>query len=352
MTLRRIDSVEELHRYLQAALQLEHSTLPPYLVALYSIRPSTNEDAARILHSVAVEEMLHMVLVANILNAVGGSPDLTVDGFIPAYPAHLPDGERDFEVRVGPFSRDAIATFLQIERPGVSASGDTHVERARSKRALLPAFVDVAHRTKHFFSIGEFYREIDRGLQWLDAHLASRGEHLFVGDPARQVTPSFRYSGGGEIIAVGDLASARAAIRLICEQGEGLGGAIYDEEDELSHYYRLEQIALGRYYQPGDSAGHPSGPTFDVEWDAVYPIPTDARLTTFPDDPILLADIHAFAHAYWAFLVHLTTALSGRPDLLDDAVGEMYDLKKRMIALFQTVLPDGAAAAPAFGGLA
>ena len=34
--------------------------------------------------------------------------------------------------------------------------------------------------------------------------------------------PEYYYSGGGELIAVTDLESARAAIRLISEQGEGL----------------------------------------------------------------------------------------------------------------------------------
>ena len=34
MTLRRITTVEDLHAYLQVALQLEHATIPPYLTAL------------------------------------------------------------------------------------------------------------------------------------------------------------------------------------------------------------------------------------------------------------------------------------------------------------------------------
>ncbi len=32
-------------RYLHAAMQLEHATIPPYLTALYSIHPGTNSDA-------------------------------------------------------------------------------------------------------------------------------------------------------------------------------------------------------------------------------------------------------------------------------------------------------------------
>src|ERR671927_1549504 len=98
MPLHRITSVEELHSYLRAALQLEHATSPPYLTALYSIKPETNSDAFHVIRVVAVEEMLHLTLVANVLNAIGGRPNLTGAHFVPAYPAYLPNGEKDFQV--------------------------------------------------------------------------------------------------------------------------------------------------------------------------------------------------------------------------------------------------------------
>ena len=45
MCLTHITTREQLHQYLYAAMQLEHATIPPYLTALYSIRPGTNADA-------------------------------------------------------------------------------------------------------------------------------------------------------------------------------------------------------------------------------------------------------------------------------------------------------------------
>jgi len=339
MNLRRIDSVEELRRYLQVALQLEHSTIPPYMTALYSIHPGTNPDSTQIIHTVVVEEMLHLVLVANMLNAIGGSPDFTLPGFVPLYPAHLPDGETDFEVGIRPFSRAAIETFLQIERPGAASEEIDFIQRARSPLALLPGFGDSDASDMHFYSIGEFYAEIDRGLHWLHAEMTARGEVLFTGDPTRQVTPSFRYSGGGEILAVYDLASADAAIRLICEQGEGLGGRIYDEEDELSHYYQFEQVLLGRYYQSGDLPGQPSGATFDVDWFAVYPVRTNARLTDYPEGCETYNAACEFNIAYQDFLALLTRAHNGEPELLETAVGVMYQLKDLVSKLIVTPIP-------------
>lgn len=355
MTLHRIDSVKELHNYLHAALQLEHATIPPYLTALYSIHPVTNGDASRIIRVVVVEEMLHLTLVANVLNAVGGEPDLTVPGFVPTYPAYLPDAETDFQVSLRPFSRSAIDTFMQIERPA-SGEGDdlALVARSRPAGALLPPVSDDVGTELHFYSIGEFYEEISRGLRALHGEMAARGESLFVGDPARQVTPEFYYSGGGEVIPVVDLESACAAVRLIGEQGEGLGGGIYDEESELSHYYRFEQLLLGRYYLPGDEAGHPSGDTFDVDWSAAYPTKVDAQLSDYPAGSALHAAVSSFVGAYQGFLGQLTEAFTGRPELLIPAVGEMFRIKELLLRIIRNPMPgmDGVNAAPVFGAQA
>ena len=87
-------------------MQLEHGTIPPYLTALYSMHPGTNSDAFHVIRVVVVEEMLHLTLAANIMNAVGGTPDLTRPDFVPNYPAYLPDGETDFQVDVEAFSRE------------------------------------------------------------------------------------------------------------------------------------------------------------------------------------------------------------------------------------------------------
>ena len=89
---------------------------------------------------VAVEEMLHLTLAANVLNAAGGTPDLTGPGFVPSYPAYLPDGEDDFQVDLQRFSPDAVETFLKIERPGKAperggAAARRHdTERAAARR--------------------------------------------------------------------------------------------------------------------------------------------------------------------------------------------------------------------------
>ena len=59
--------VQEL---LQEAIKVEHGTIPLYLTNLYSIN-NQSSFAAMAMKSVVMEEMLHMVHAANVLNAIG-----------------------------------------------------------------------------------------------------------------------------------------------------------------------------------------------------------------------------------------------------------------------------------------
>ena len=69
-------SLAAVQAALQQAVELEHATIPLYLYALYSLVPGKNDAIAAIIQSVVVEEMLHMTLACNVLNAIGGAPDI------------------------------------------------------------------------------------------------------------------------------------------------------------------------------------------------------------------------------------------------------------------------------------
>ncbi len=246
MPTSRIKTIGDLKDYLYVAMKIEHATIPPYLTALYSIYPLTNSDATHILRVVAVEEMLHLTLAANILNAIGGRPDLTAPGFVPEYPAYLPDGEHDFKVDLQGFSECAIETFLKIERPRMAPSEDKRVVPREVSGAVSLAKVP-GEPGMHFYSIGEFYEEIIRGLHHLHDTI---GDAMFTGESSRQVTSEYYYNGGGELFPVDDLASAVRAARAIIEQGEGKDFGLYTSEGELAHDYRFEQLKLGRIIRP------------------------------------------------------------------------------------------------------
>lgn len=85
-------TIEELRRNLQTALEVEHSTIPTYLTALATIKKNYNTEVQAIFEQILIQEMLHLALAANLLNAVGGNPVLFSENFIPLYPTRLPGG--------------------------------------------------------------------------------------------------------------------------------------------------------------------------------------------------------------------------------------------------------------------
>jgi hypothetical protein len=341
----KITTVEELRKYLHIAMKVEHATIPPYLLALYSIHPGSNYDATQVLRVIVVEEMLHLTLAANLLNAIGGKPNLTAAGFVHTYPTGLPDGEDDFEVPLQPFSKDAIDIFLKIERPAEAPSESARfVARKTNQNALnkSPLGPDL-----HYFSIGEFYEEIRRGFDYLHALY---GDEMFSGAPAKQVTAEYFYSGGGKLFPVTDLCSAQKAINLIIEQGEGFGGGIYNDETELAHFYRFEELKFEQHYQKGDKPHSPTGPVFRVEWDKVYNFKKNAKLCDYPAGSELHMAAIAFNEGYSLFLALLTDAFNGMPELLMKAVPQMFSLRNSILRLIHNPIPgcDGLNAAPTF----
>jgi hypothetical protein len=356
-SLKLITTVEELYYYLIQGMKIEHATLPPYLTALYSMKPGSNLEAFHIIRAIAVEEMLHFTLAANVFNAVGGNIKtvLTDPDFIPTYPTRLPTGETDFEVSLAKFSPETVETFLKIER-SQEVDEDKPLVVSRSKQEFLK--VRGYDPTYSYYSIGLFYAEVIRGLQALDREYKSKGKNLFSGDPSKQITRDYYYDGAGEIIPVYDLRSAVRALRVIQEQGEGSRhGTIYDAERKLCHYYRFQQLALGRYYVidkddplKSDQPDHPTGDTFIVDWDAVYPVLENAELSAYPEGSELYTAAQEFQQAYRQFLAQIEFSFNGHPEKLLPAVGGMFKLRDLATRLIRNPVPgrDGVHAAPIY----
>jgi hypothetical protein len=279
--------------------------------------------------------MLHLSLAANVLNAVGGIPDLTRSDFVPSYPTYLPDGEEEFVVNLAAFSKDSVASFLKIERPRKPQRGDRLVSRQSRTQGFLVALEGLPPDT-HFYSIGEFYDAILDGLRQL---YEEHGAAIFCGDPRRQIGPEHYYSGGGTLYPVTGIETAVRALQFIIEQGEGYTESVFDADGELAHYYRFEQLILGQYYQMGDKAGAPSGPHFDAEWDETFRLLPNARLSDYPAGSELQAAAAAFCSEYGTLLGRLSRAFCGEPGLLDQATTSMFALKQLANALVRNPIP-------------
>ncbi|MFE4723733.1 ferritin-like protein, partial [Streptomyces sp. NPDC056728] len=109
----------ELHSLLRTALALEHATIPPYLTAMYSLKDGKNREVGDIIRSVVMQEMLHLALIGNIMNAVGVTPRFDDPDLVPAYPGRLPGGVMpDLEVSLGACSIERVRqVFMGIELP-------------------------------------------------------------------------------------------------------------------------------------------------------------------------------------------------------------------------------------------
>ena len=325
-----IADLDQLRAALQTAIELEHSTIPPYLCALYSLRGASNVEAAELIESVVMEEMLHMVLAANVLNAIGGTPSIGRPGFVPRYPCTLPHSDGRLVVHLRRFSPEAVDTFMRIERP--------EPPRARP-------------RVDRYHTIGQFYAGIDAGLQLLAAE-----QDLFTGDPARQISGTGRvYGMAGEPIAVVDLDSALQALAIIVDQGEGIDHTIHDGDTPLgggpmlAHYYRFAEIAAGRRFRPSDTPRTgPTGPPVPVDFEAVWPMRTDPTIDELPVHADVRAMSEQFNVTYSRLLGMLDRGLSGEPDRLGDAVGLMWAARWQAEALIRVPIGNGETAGPTF----
>src|SRR5262249_11132232 len=242
-------SPERLKELLGAAVKFELSTIPPYLCALYSLHPKGNDEAKLVIRSVVVEEMLHMVLAANVLNAIEGEPRVAGAEHAPRYPHELPDG---MILDLLPFSPEAIDAFLKVENPQHDhhAIGPDHplLGKPRPETHAAGAKKVMAEPS----TIGAFYGEIVSGLEAAAAEIGE--QQLFCGDPARQVTREYYYAGGGSAIHVTNLDGARRALVEIVEQGEGDMHSMYDDDGDLAHYYRFQQVKHNRAYLRSDDS--------------------------------------------------------------------------------------------------
>ena len=106
-------------------------------------------------------------------------------------------------------------------------------------------------------TVGHLYRGIEHGLERLVERHGEQG--VFIGPPEAQATTEvFEWS---ELAAITDLASAKAAIELIVEQGEGARG-----DWRNAHFGRftalLDEYLAARAADPGFEPARPVEPAY------------------------------------------------------------------------------------------
>lgn len=322
-----LDTRETMQNALQYAIELEHATIPPYLTALYSLKPGTNDAIAGLISGIVIQEMQHMARAANILNAIGGQPDIDNADFIPHYPGGLPFhiGDRNgqhFDVPLARFSLDLVENvFMRIEEP--------------DQPIVFPVGTRMAAlMQQQFRTIGDFYRAVRAALK----------AEWFTGDHARQVK--------GIVNPVYTLADAQAAIDLIVEQGEGTTTSpLAGMGAQLAHYYRFAEIFHQRTLVPDDSVPEKfsySGPPIPFDAAGVLPIIANPNSGLYPVNSPARIESDVFNQVYSNLLRALHITFNGQPDYLNTAVGLMFDLKLQAIKLMGIPLDANTTAAPCY----
>lgn len=235
-----VNDREQLIYLLTEAAEVEHGLMCSYLYAAWSLKQDVAEavteqqlaaiDSWRtIIHDVAIEEMLHLALVNNLLMSIGAPPHFSRPNF-PVQPGYYPAG---VVAKLMPFTLDVAEHFVYLERPeGMDLSQAKGFETKLDYERGV-AGVRLTPTAQDYDTISHLYRGIEEGFRSLADRIGE--ERLFLGSPQAQVTSDTLSFDG--LVAVTDVDSAIKAIATIIEQGEG-----GREDAEESHFTRFRAI--------------------------------------------------------------------------------------------------------------
>jgi len=323
LQLQTLNTLDDAINMLKTAVGVEFGTLPPYLYALYSIRPGTNAKASELIRSIALQEMIHMCLVCNIMNGLGGTPWIQAQ----AYPGPLPGGVgpdgKPLELHLLPFSQAAMKQAMDIEEPEDPPD--------------FPVATAMEFSPTRAVTIGQFYETLDRFLAALPAEAWQTNRNQIVDD---QFFP-------GQLFAVNNYNDAHKAITQIVSEGEGTRkGTEYDPldfQDEPAHYFRFGEIFHDRVLMKIDrSPGWTWGPErLGVDFGGVFSAIADPGIHDFSKEPKAVQDAQAACNqAFSQIIDSLQLAVIGQNGTLGNAVSAMYKLKIAARSAFLTPLAD------------
>lgn len=320
--------LEELFPMVQKAIELEHSTIPPYLTALFSFKPNTETAIRKLIHSIVIEEMLHMTIAANILNALGGSPDISNPEFVPNYPTHLPMGiGGSLIVGIEKYSPDLVySVFMEIEEPE------------------KPIPFKLAAQEPTYKTIGDFYKALQDKIDEI-------APDVLPGKPYKQVTSDF--FAPELLFPILTKTDAINAINIIVEQGEGTTTSPIGTEEELAHYYKFEELYKGKKLVKDPEAPYGYSFTGDIiPFDPSNVLPlfpnTKANMLPIGSEERKLLDL--FNQTYSNLLFGLHQTFNGHPDNLSNTIGLMFDLRLACQKLAEMPFPgsDGYTIGPSY----
>lgn len=248
---------KKLQDLLQQAAMVELSTIPIYLYAMYSIKrpililegllpvvsPYTDK-AYNLLRSVAIEEMLHLSLVCNLIQSTGGTvnlfdtyKNLNLDYFNGNYseskgfyPFTMMHRWPNLCLSLGPCSEKLVfGTLMQIELP-------TSLEPPRPDSRLPDG---------DFETIGDFYQQIEDLINSRDCDDSDfqKQKPQLPDDYDTYYQVEENQTDSGSLNKINNKQLALGALKTIVGQGEGSLGE-YDDQSkkEKAHFFKFVDI--------------------------------------------------------------------------------------------------------------
>jgi hypothetical protein len=272
-----------------------------------------------VLRGIAIEEMLHLGLVANVMSAIGAAPYFGRPNF-PQRSGYFP---ASIQLDLMPFGERALKHFLFLERPEGMERQDAvgFIPTVPSRDPLSES--EAMPRGQEFLTVGHLYRGIEDGLTRLTHDLGERA--LFVGSRRAQATPEM--FGWPQVVAVTDLDSALRAVGEIIEQGEGARGHWED-----AHYGRF--LGIWDEYR----ALRAADPTFEPARPVVPAFTRQPFDLTAPVTVITNSEAHRVAEITtiaYEVLLHLLTRFFTHTDETDEQlellISAAFDLMGNII---------------------
>ncbi|KAI8495712.1 hypothetical protein Bbelb_266840 [Branchiostoma belcheri] len=335
-----------LRETLQSAIELEWSTIPPYLSAALSIKDKDkdgkNKQVYDMLRGILVNEMHHMALAANMLNAIGGEPVLNDPNIAPRYPGPLPAGcLPHLTVTLEKMSKSHTEeVFMGIETPECEDS--------------VTKFHD--HLSK--VASSGTSNEMSENFQ----------------DALREKCEEKHYSPD---TIVSNIDTAIRAVAYIVSQGEGgepcnpyVNAEITDGDPmvlETCHYYKFAEIVKGKEVtlEVRDNPSKSDDPEYEdffspcpdkackgiqfegdsvaFDEDAVWPILSNPSTGLYPPRSKARRLSDRFNSAYVDLMQCLHDVVNASPDIkMGDCIGKMHGLQSVGEELVKTPIdPEG-----------
>src|SRR6267143_646296 len=189
----RIGNREDLIFILSEASTLEHMVMCEYLFAAFSLKRTKDEGLnseqlktvikwERVLTHVAVQEMLHLSLVNNMLTAIGAAPYFGRPNF-PQPSNYFPPS---IQLVLLPFGEEALRHFLYLERPDGMAIEGVPGWEAIGALPEKETGTGIVPEEQYFSTIGNLYRGIEHGFSTLVKKYGEK--RVFIGGKEAQAT--------------------------------------------------------------------------------------------------------------------------------------------------------------------